>query len=169
MERTGIKILSPFEFFRNLPEYTEFACKNYLDKKLIYFEILINEDAKLVCKIEPKMYSRIISGKEARVLLIEQFGIAAVVGSITIRDIMRDAVPDPDVPSLRNYFFQCPNSRYKHDNPLYPIGLACGYLRIFQRDINKIQFLLDDFGGRISGRYSALVKKEKLALRRFTF
>lgn len=169
MERTGIKIFSPFGFLQNLPEYTQFACKNYPDKKLIYFEIFINKDAKLVCKIEPKMYSRIISGKEAEVLTIEHFGITAVVGNITIRDIMRDAIPDSDVPSLRNYFFQCSNSKYKHDDPLYPVGLACGYFRILVRSTNRIQFLLNDFGNRISGIYSALIKNEKLVLRRLTF
>ena len=73
MGRMGIKILSPIEFLENLPESAEFVCKNYLDKKLIYFEVLISESAKLVCKINPEMYSLVISGKETEILKIEHF------------------------------------------------------------------------------------------------
>ena len=169
MERTGIKILLPSEFFQTLPEYAEFACKNYLDKKLVYFEILISESAKLVCKIEPEVYSHMISGKEIEISKIEYFGIAAIIGNISMRDIMRDAIPDATSVLLQDHFSQYPNSKYKHDDPLYPVGIAYGNFKLSQRNSDEAECTLNDFGNRISGNYTILVRNKKLMLKRISF
>ncbi|MDO8600133.1 MAG: hypothetical protein Q7R73_00745 [bacterium] len=165
MERKGIAVLSPKEFMARVTDTAqEFVVKNYPDKKLVYFEILLNKNEKLVCKMSPDTYARLGKGLEAETQALELFQSAAITGSITIREIMRDARPNSHNAILQDYFFQHSNSRYAVDDPLYPVGLAFGYLYLVRRNPDDIFVILRDRGDILSGAYQIARHREQLLI-----
>lgn len=166
MNAAGVKMLSAEEFIKNIPDLAEFVWKRYPDKKAVYFEILLSDDEKLVCKMSYGEFTNVRHCRCAGTIVTELFTKTAVVGTITMRDIMRDALPDPAVSFPETCFIRHPQSRYTYDDPLYPVGLAYGYLFLLERKDGRAKFLLDDFSNTLSGRFTAFREKGILKLKR---
>lgn len=159
-QKTGM--ISVAEFFKILWSLrkSEFVFKVYFDRDpkvnkiyRVYFEVLVDDDSKLVCKITENAFDQLLLGERAIVEEISLFTSDMIKGNISIRAIMRDARPHPNIQELVDYFQQFPGSIFENVPEKYPLGLACGTVRPLSRQDSFMLIKLEDVSGQFSGKY----------------
>jgi len=165
--KKSVYSLTPSDFLEHLKKIiaSEFAIKQYQDrdiKESILFEILLNEKEKLITRLSETSLKRLIAGEEIVLAELGLFSFDMVIGNISIRDIVHDAVPS--VPELSSFFEKKKGSKYQNKPELYPLGIAGGKVEIIFKSKNILKLKLIDVSGKMSGIYYFHAKNKGLSV-----
>lgn len=157
--------LSALEFLNCLAgiKVSEFAFKKYRDRDIdgnILFEVLLNEDKKLVVRMAEVDFKKLIAREEIMLARLGLFDFDMVVGNIMIRDILHDA--EPFIPELIPFFEKKMNSKYRNKPEVYPLGIAGGNIKILSGSKRELRCELVDISRKMSGIYRLSIRDENL-------
>lgn len=161
--------LTALKFLKHLGsiKISEFAVKKYRDRdssESILFEVLLNEDQKLVVRITETDFEKLIAQEEIALVRLGLFGSDMVTGNIKIRDILHDA--EPFAPELSLFFEKKKNSKYWDKPEIYPLGIAGGNIKILSMGNRELRFELADLSTEMSGIYHLNVGDGNLFIKR---
>ncbi len=151
------------EFFKKIEDKLnkelEFSVLKYFNPDRTLFKILLDDDTQFTAEIITS-YQDLINSREIQLLYHKLFTKNEIVGAISMREILHDALPVQNENALNEFFKLNKNSAYK-SNP--PLGTNCGKMQFIYAAGNKANLIINDLakGKNISGKYEMTFTKHQ--------
>ncbi len=149
------------EFFKKIEDKLnkelEFSVLKYFNPDRTLLKVLLDADTQFTAEIITS-YQDLINSREIQLLYYKLFTKNEIVGAISMREILHDALPAQNENALNEFFKLNKNSAYK-GNP--PLGTNCGKLQLTYVANNKANLMISDLARKknISGKYEMTFTK----------